>query len=581
MARLKRVQLIILLSVVVAGLIVAGAFYYTSQLAGFVESQEGELNIIADLKTEQIAQWYQNQIHFVNHISESSVLLQKDFEQPGEAVDLMIEHANLFRGFDGVCLYDRSGGLIASSRERRAWPQEVLKAIVPKAIERREIQFSDLFVDDTRPKEPIRMVFAAPILTEGIIPDVLGVVAVVIDPYKELYPLIQTWPLPSDSAEILMVRREGDEIVFLNELRHQKDTALKLTRSVQQKNLPAAWVVQGETKVGQGVDYRGIPVVATGRPVPGTSWFIVVKTDAEEFFQPFRKSATRIITIFSLLILLAGGIAFIFHMNNQAYARKEEMAKARALNEELERRIHERTMQLEKAVIDLKASNKNLEAFSYSVSHDLRAPLRGIDGFSQALLEDYKDALDEQGQEYLNRLRAAAQRMAELIDDLLQLSRVSLSPMNFEKVDLSKMAAEIAAEMMKADPEAEAVAEIEPDITGFGDARLLRIVLVNLISNAWKFSGKSPNPRIGFSAASDGETQTFTVRDNGVGFDEKYVDKLFQPFQRLHSSKDFPGTGIGLATVDRIIRRHGGTVRAQSSPGGETRFSFTLKKGDA
>jgi signal transduction histidine kinase len=281
------------------------------------------------------------------------------------------------------------------------------------------------------------------------------------------------------------------------------------------------------------------------------------------------------------LILLAGGIAFIFHINNLSRARKDEMTKAKALNEELERGIRERTAQLEKAVADLKASNKNLEAFSYSVSHDLRAPLRGIDGFSQALLEDYYDAIDEQGKEYLRRLRAAAQRMAELIDDLLQLSRVSLSPMNFEKVDLSRMADEIAGEMKKADPSSEVDLAIEPGIIGFGDARLLSIVMVNLLSNAWKFSSKSPKPKIGFSATTDGDAQTFTVRDNGVGFDERYRDKLFQPFQRLHASKDFPGTGIGLATVERIIRRHGGTVWAESSPGIETRFSFTLKKGDA
>lgn len=580
MARLKRVQLIIVLGVVVAGLFVAGAFYYTSQFAGFVQSQEGELNIIADLKAQQIEQWYQNQVHLVNHISDSSALIRQDFEQPGEAVDLLIKHANLFRGFDGVRLYDQSGNLIASSKERSGWPMGVLKAIVPRTIESQEVQFSDLFLDDTLREDPIRMVFAAPILTDGIIPDVLGVVAVIIDPYKELYPLIQTWPVPSNSAEILMVRREGDQVVFLNELRHQKGTALELMFSVEKQTLPAVRAVLGETKVAEGVDYRGVRVVATARSIPGTPWFVVVKKDSAEFFEPFQNQSGRIIMIFCLLILLAGGIAFIFHMNNLAQARKDEMAKAKALNEELERRIRERTMQLEKAVTDLKASNKNLEAFSYSVSHDLRAPLRGIDGFSQALLEDYYDSIDEQGKEYLRRLRAAAQRMAELIDDLLQLSRVSLSPMNFERVDLSRMANEIADEMKKADPSAEAVLEIEPGITGFGDARLLRIVLVNLLANAWKFSGKSPDPRIGFSVKTDGDTQTFTVRDNGVGFDEKYRDKLFQPFQRLHSNSDFPGTGIGLATVDRIVRRHGGTVQAESSPGVETRFSFTLKKED-
>ena len=184
MARLHRVQLIIILCVIVAGLIAAGVFYTMSQFSSYIRSQEGEMNIIADLKAAQIAQWYQSQIQMVDHVASSAVSIGEDFDQP-DAVDHLIQHAGLFPGLDGVCLYDRAGSLIAGSSERRAWPADVLKSVAARVVETRGIQFSDMFLDETRQENRIRMVFAAPILTEGIIPDVLGVLAVIEDPYKE------------------------------------------------------------------------------------------------------------------------------------------------------------------------------------------------------------------------------------------------------------------------------------------------------------------------------------------------------------------------------------------------------------
>jgi signal transduction histidine kinase len=239
---------------------------------------------------------------------------------------------------------------------------------------------------------------------------------------------------------------------------------------------------------------------------------------------------------------------------------------------------------LEHANRELEGANRELEAFSYSVSHDLRAPLRSIEGFSQILLEDHADKLDEEGEDYLGRVRAASQHMALLIDDLLDLSRVSRGPLRRETVDLSALATGIIDELRRSEPEREVEFVTEEGILAFADANLLIVVLENLLSNAWKFTSKKSKATIEFGSIPKEErraplpTQTtyYFVKDDGVGFEEAYSDKLFGAFQRLHSSEEFEGTGIGLATVARIVRRHGGRVWAEGRVGQGATFFFTL-----
>jgi PAS domain S-box-containing protein len=250
-------------------------------------------------------------------------------------------------------------------------------------------------------------------------------------------------------------------------------------------------------------------------------------------------------------------------------ARVQAEREVHRLNNELERRVTERTMQLE-------AANKELEAFSYSVSHDLRAPLRGIDGWSQALVEDYGTQLDQQAHEYLARVRSETQRMGGLIDDMLRLSRVTRVEMRCESVDLSALARESAVRLCEAEPDRQVDLIIQEQLCVQGDARLLEVALGNMLSNAFKFTAKIAAPRIEVGQVEQSGERVFFVRDNGAGFDMAYAKKLFGAFQRMHRAADFPGTGVGLAIVQRVIQRHGGRVWAESHVDQGAAFYFTL-----
>ena len=238
--------------------------------------------------------------------------------------------------------------------------------------------------------------------------------------------------------------------------------------------------------------------------------------------------------------------------------------------------IKKLNIDLKQRAAQLEAANKELEAFSYSVSHDLRAPLRSIDGFSQALMEDYSDALAPEGRKYLERVRAAAQRMAALIDDLLALSRVTRTQLQARFINLSKIAEEVSVILQESQPERKVEFSIMPDLMDEADPRLIRIVLENLLGNAWKFTSKQELPSIEFGQKPRAKERIFFVRDNGAGFDMAYADKLFRVFQRLHSISEYPGTGIGLATVQRIITIHGGRIWTESKEGKGATFYFTL-----
>ncbi len=257
----------------------------------------------------------------------------------------------------------------------------------------------------------------------------------------------------------------------------------------------------------------------------------------------------------------------------QVEHRRLAEAKLQSQNDRLEEIVANRTAQLI-------ATNKELEAFSYSVSHDLRAPLRAIDGFSMALLEDCSQALDQTCRDYLNRVRNGAQKMGHLIDDLLQLSRVTRSELQLKNVNLSALATSIIEELHQSEPGRTVKATITPDMWGHGDPALLEILLSNLLGNAWKFTRNRPDAAIEIGTLVSDNKTCFFIRDNGVGFDMKYSAKLFTAFQRLHSMEQFEGTGIGLATVQRVISKHGGSIWVDADVDNGATFYFTLPTPD-
>jgi light-regulated signal transduction histidine kinase (bacteriophytochrome) len=225
----------------------------------------------------------------------------------------------------------------------------------------------------------------------------------------------------------------------------------------------------------------------------------------------------------------------------------------------------------------LHQANRELEAFAYSVSHDLRSPLRSIDGFGQILLREYGGkVIDEAGERYIKKMSSAAERMANLIQDLLDLSRISRAELTRQRVNMSEVVRLVAADLRSNSPEREVEIRIQEDLWVEADSRLLRIAIDNLLGNAWKFTGKQADPRIEFGSVETAGKKIYFVRDNGAGFSMEHAGNLFGPFQRLHRDSEFEGTGIGLAIVQRVIHKHGGTITGEGKVGGGATFRFTL-----
>jgi light-regulated signal transduction histidine kinase (bacteriophytochrome) len=244
----------------------------------------------------------------------------------------------------------------------------------------------------------------------------------------------------------------------------------------------------------------------------------------------------------------------------------------RIANEEL-RSLNDTLREQKRA---LEVVNRELESFSYSVSHDLRGPLRAIDGFSHAVLQSCGERLDPEAQRHLGRIRDAASRMSQLIDDMLALAQVTRREMRREDVDFSGIARTIGERLQATAPQRKVEFAIASDVRAHGDARLLAVLLENLLGNAWKFTGKQPQARIEFGAQAQGGKTVYHVRDNGAGFDMTYAGKLFMPFSRLHSAQEYEGTGVGLAIVQRVVQRHGGEISAEGQVGAGASFRFTL-----
>ena len=421
------------------------------------------------------------------------------------------------------------------------------------------------------------------------------------------------------TGETVLGRKDssGKLAQFIAPLRFDKQAALQRYVELSRHSMPMAIALSKKRQsITSGIDYRNQEVLAVTNYIDFTNWGLVVKIDQEEAFAPINDLLKYILALSLALIIVIAWVSFavakiisdpIINLtetahdiykgdltkranissedevgelartfNNMANGLIHTQQELKNSNKELESHRDHLEELVEQRTQEIQDKNKELESFSYSVSHDLRSPLRAIHGFSSIIMEDYKDALGKEGNETFIRIQQACKRMDRLIDDLLDLSRVNLTDMDRKKIDLGKKARATIErlESIQADPDLEF--NLQPDLYAYGDDTLLEIVMSNLVTNAWKYTSDDRPRKIEVGKLlKDGES-IYYVRDNGIGFDMKYSNKLFKAFQRLVADERYPGTGIGLATVSRIINRHGGKIWAESEPDKGATFYFTL-----
>ncbi|MEW6367594.1 MAG: ATP-binding protein [Acidobacteriota bacterium] len=588
--------------------------YLRKQQVAVRRGTQDELEAVANLKMSQIVSWREERLADARFFARAEFVardVQAFLADPSSSAarDAIIGWLTLLKAgdrYERVALFDSKLAVRVSVPPWDPPPGPTATSFVAEALRSTDPVMTDLHRGDSPDEVHVDLLFPVfPLDRLRVSPDFdvsklglpLGVVMLRIDPRRFLFPLIQSWPGPSPTAETLLVRREGNQVVFLTELRHSGSSALSMRFPVDAPRLPAAMALQGKTGVTEGLDYRGVPVTAAMRPVRETPWYIVAKVDADEVYAPLYAQAwtTGVIAVV-LVLVLTSGVGLVWQQRESLFLRRElaaERARLRAeealgeerrrveeqirrLNAELEQRVVERTAQLE-------AANKELEAFSYSISHDLRAPLRHLDGFSRILVEEHAAELPADAARYLGIIRQSAQQMGRLIDELLHFSRLSRQPLARQDSDMQEMVQQVWDDLRGERQERGVEIGIEPLPAAECDPGLIRQVWTNLLSNALKFTRRCEVARIevGWRAPESSAAGAYFVRDNGAGFDMRYADKLFGVFQRLHRAEDYEGTGVGLAIVQRIIHRHGGRVWAESEPGKGATFYFSIEGGAA
>jgi len=570
------VFLFIFLSV---GISAVGILYHTHQFRQFRESAQKELSAISNLKVSQVSKWYSSHLDHVEYFYSSPLLANclkaymqnpSDIELRNKIVRVLLSRQQGFH-YSRVLLFDAEQNLVCSVPDENEWVGNIAKRFISETMRNGKVMVSDLHVSAVV-KDYVNMDFFVPVFSDisdrGSKPE--GVLMMEVDPREFIFPLIQSWPTVSMTAETLLVRQEANEVVFLNELRHQKRTALQLRIPTNQHELvPAVAAVMGVEGIVEGVDYRGVPVLADVRRVPTTPWFMVTKIDLEEIYAPLKKQAiTTLMLVMALIFAMALGVGLLWKRRDAELLKKSR--------EEMEQHVAERTEELKIRTSELEAVNRELETFSYSVSHDLKSPLRAVDGFAALLEQDYSGKLDAEGKRLLRVIRGGARTMGQLINDLLEFSLMNRKAMIKNNVNMNKLVREVWA-------------GFEHDLKGrnvnidignlpeiFGDAAMLREVVANLLANSVKFTRQKKAAVVKVGASVENNENVFSIRDNGVGFDMTYKDKLFNVFQRLHAVDEFEGTGIGLALVQRIIHRHGGRVWAEGKVGDGAVFWFSF-----
>jgi len=710
-------------------MMILGRLFYQNQKNYMNAAARQQLTAIADLKVREIDHWRNERLGDANLIYFNDVFasdVDEYFNHSSSAVarkNIMSLLAAIQDSYPykNILLLDKNKNVKLALRDYDADFGEIHSAVIDETVKKKEIILSD-FYDDKKTGD-VHLTMAIPVMipkSNKRLP--VATVMIIIDPNISLYAAIKSWPVPSSSGETLLVRREGDDVVYLNQLRYSDNAPMSVKRSIHESSLPAAKAVLGGKGIVEGVDYRKKNVLADIKPIPDSSWYLVAKIDKEEIYAAVveRFWITLFFTV-AIIFILGAMIAYALRHRQATLYRKQfeledrraslyarslieasldplitistegkimdvnkstelvtglsrdnligsdfsdyftEPERARegyklvfmqgavrdyplairnvsgqvtevlynasvykddvgavqgvfaaardvtelrrmqkelkAAHDELELRVKERTNELQKAnealeseikerkevekLIEyrtrlLEVTNKELESFSYSVSHDLRAPLRAIDGYSRMILRDQADKLDKEAIRKFGLIRSSTQMMGKLIDDLLSFSRLGRLEISMSSLDMESLINDVWKELQIIYPSRKLNIHMATMPSGWGDQTLIRQVYSNLLSNAIKYTQSRSEACIETGGYTDGDENIYYVKDNGVGFDMDYYDKLFGVFQRLHSADDYEGTGVGLAIVQRIIHRHGGRVWAEAEVEKGAVFYFTL-----
>ncbi|MHB1686015.1 MAG: sensor histidine kinase [Ignavibacteriaceae bacterium] len=574
-------NLIIIFALLTCIIIAGGMLYYSTVKNEGKKEAYRNLVEASRIKTEQIRSWLaerNDDAKILESNFQFKELVKKQIQKPSpkirRQIDLFLKSINANYDYSGFSILNPKGKKVLTLSDNffRVNKNDIDSAIA--ALKTGNISFSDLQKHNST--NEIYLDIRVPLLLSiNKKENRLGVLLMRINPGKNFYHIIQFSSGSYKTIEYLIVRKDRNYVLYLNNLDYMKNAALNLKLSLSDTNVISVKAILGRRGIVEGKDYRGKEVLAVISHIPITNWFLIAKIDSEEIYSDIRQRTVLITIIAGFLILLAAFYLFLIWKYMQSiYIKnlyKAEEDEIKRLNEELEHRVVERTSQL-------LASNKELEAFSYSVSHDLRAPLRAIGGFSRIVLEEYANKLDDNGKRLLNVIRDNSQKMGHLIDDLLSFSRTGRKDVVPSIIDMNSLFTSIYNELKMQSPGRNIQFDIDQLPESVGDLSLLKQVAINLLSNAIKFSRKRHNTVIEVGFLPGKNENIYYVRDNGVGFDMKYKDKLFGVFQRLHTEDEFEGTGVGLAIVQRIIHKHNGRVWAESTLNEGATFYFSLPK---
>ena len=714
-------------------IIILGYNFYQSQKKYITNYAKQQLTSIADLQVKEINNWRRERIGDAKVIIYDKVFAESvgKYFSDSTATEAKRNILSLMKAihqsynYKNILLFDKNKKVRIALNKYVLDYGRIHSGIIDDAIRQRDVILSDIYKNERDGGVYIAM--SLPIILSHKDNTMMpGAIIIIIDPELRLYPAIKEWPVPSATGETLLVHREGNDVVFLNKLRHEGGGLSKTRRPLSESDLPSVKVVMGQKGVVEGRDYRKKNVLAAIMPVPDSPWFLVAKIDEEEIYAPIKLRYWAAVLFVLISILVLGVIGAYVWRDQQArfyrkqyeleykraflYARslietsldplvtisiegkimdvnrstelvtglsREKLigsnfsnyftqpekaeegyklvfekgivrdyplsirnisgqvtdvlynasiyknengevqgifAAARDVTElrrvekelmtahnELELRVKERTNELQKTnealqseikerkevekLIALRTrllelTNKELESFSYSVSHDLRAPLRAIDGYTRMILRDQAGKLDQDAKRKFELIRSNTQMMGKLIDDLLSFSRLGRMEINMTRLDMEGLIQDVWKEIQIIYPDRKVALKVNEVPRGWGDRSLIRQVYSNLLSNAVKYSKLNKSATIETGGYRQDREDIFYVKDNGVGFNMDYYDKLFGVFQRLHSAEEYEGTGVGLAIVQRIIHRHGGRVWAEGEEDKGASFYFTLLRKD-